>query len=134
MPLSTSKIRHIQANLKRVMAGRTQSVILTLALPGGGTTTLTVPAVWRPVEDQDPDYDPGGMGGASGNDLAEADVVAMFNIADVSYAQMRSCVYVQLAAGQPGPAFATRYIPTAIFVKGMVPGGDRLIVSFDRQR
>lgn len=131
MPLDARKTKHIQANLKKLMSGRTQSVVLTLAQAGGGTTTLTVNAIWRPGEDQDPVYDPGGAGG---DDLKVADVTAMFNLADVSYAQMRSCVYAQLAAGQPGPSFATRYLPTAIFVKGMIPGGDRMIVTFDRQR
>ena len=131
MPFNATRLAHIQANMLKIMAGRTQSVILTLQLPGGGSTTLTLNAIWRVMEDQDPVYDPAGVGG---DDLKSADVVAMFNLADVSYDQMRSCVFAQLAPAQPGPDVATRFLPTAIFVKGIAPGGSRLIVTFDRQR
>jgi hypothetical protein len=131
LPLTTSKIAHIQARLRKVMQGRTQLVDLTLQSTPTTQTTLTVPAVWRVQEDQDPIFDPAGTGG---DDAKIADVIALFNIQDVTFAQMRSCVYAQLHPGQPGPPIATRFLPTSIEVKGLMPGGDRILVTFDRQR
>ncbi len=132
MPLDTRKIAHIKANMKKVLIGRTQSVLLTIRNADGSTTTLpSINAIWRVMEDQDPIYDPAGTGG---DDVKTADVVGLFNIADVSYTTMRQVIYAELAANQPGPAVATRYLPTSITPKGIVPGGDRLIVTFDRQR
>lgn len=131
MPFDAFKIAHVKNKLATIMSGRTQSVILTLNLQGGGTTTLTVNAIWRVQEDQDPDFDPAGH---KLGDVQNSDVLAMFNMADVSYDQIRSVAYAQLADGQPGPDIATRWIPTFILVRGMVPGGDRIFVGFDRQR
>jgi len=132
MPLSTRKLAHIKANLVKVWASRTQQVLLTIRNPDGSTTTLTpIAAIWRATEDQDPIYDPAGTGG---DDQKAADIVALFNLADISYATMRQCVWAELVPGQPGPAIATRYLPTSITPKGIAPGGDRLLVTFDRQR
>jgi hypothetical protein len=132
MPLTARKIAHIKANLVKIFAGRTQQVLLTIRNADGSTTTLpTLNAIWRAMEDQDPIYDPAGTGG---DDIKVADVVALFNLADISYSQMRQCVWAELVPGQPGPAIATRYLPTSITPKGIIPGGDRLIVTFDRQR
>ena len=131
MPFDTFKQTHVKTKLATIMSGRTQSVVLTLNLQGGGTTTLTVNAIWRVQEDQDPDFDPAGH---QLGDVKNSDVLAMFNMTDVSYDQMRSVAYAVLANGQPGPDVAVRFIPNFILVRGMVPGGDRILVGFDRQR
>ncbi|MBV9278616.1 MAG: hypothetical protein JOZ41_00900, partial [Chloroflexi bacterium] len=77
MPLTTSKIAHIQARLRKVMQGRTQLVDLTLQVTQSTTSVLTVPAVWRTQEDQDPIFDPAGTGG---DDAKIADVIALFDL------------------------------------------------------
>jgi hypothetical protein len=115
---------------KKVFAGRAQSVILTLRTPVGGTTTLTINAVWRVMGDMDPTLS------QTAADIetraTSPDVLAEFLESDVSLAQLRSCLYITLAAGV-GAQPASKYIIAAIEVRGMPPGGDRFLVHCMRQ-
>jgi len=130
MALTTRKLAHITAMYKKVFAGRSQSVILTLRTGAGGTTTLTVNAVWRVMGDMDPTLS------QTVADIetraTSPDVIAEFLESDVTLAQLRSCISITLAAGV-GAQPAQKYIIAAIDVRGMPPGGDRYIVNCMRQ-
>lgn len=135
MPLDTRKLAKIAVNTQRLRAGRTQPVTLTLKHADGTTSTLSVPAIVRPMEDDDPALDPSRrMPQTISNNTANVAAVMSVLTVDVTFQQMRSCIYVDLPPGSPGTVIATRYIPGTIEPKGMAPGGDRLIIALARQR
>lgn len=129
MPLDAFKSAHILAKLALIDMGRTQQIVLTLKLANGTTTQLIVPAIWKPYHDMDPSL----MEAGPGTGTSEDDILASFNLADVSLAQMRSCIYAYPQT-PTGAEPANRYIVTSITPKGLLPGGDRIVVTFDRQR
>ncbi|HZU13905.1 MAG TPA: hypothetical protein VFB58_13770 [Chloroflexota bacterium] len=127
MPLTPRNIAHIQAKLATIWEGRTQPVVFTLRQAGGGTTTLTVNALWHPNADLDPAYaDP--QGHAPG-----ADVLCMVAGTDMTLQQIRSALYAapqSLLANEP----ATRYLITSLTPRGTMAGGDRYVLTLTRQR
>jgi hypothetical protein len=132
MPLTTAKLAHIDAVVRRAWSSRSQTVDLTLRSVGGGTTTKTVTAIWRAIQDADPSLGP--AYGESAAQNGDADVEAVFFVADVTLAQLRSCIYAQLHAGQgQGAEPAHRYTLTTVEVKGMKPGGSRFLTYWIRQ-
>jgi hypothetical protein len=132
MPLTASKAAHINAVLRRSWAQRSQLVDLHLRTAGGGTTILTVAAIWRVLQDTDPSLGP--AYGDTAKQMGDVDVSAVFFVADVSLAQLRSCLWAQLAAGQgTGVQPATKYTLTSVEVKGLLPGGSRYLTHWIRQ-
>jgi hypothetical protein len=130
MPLTPSKAAHIQNMVAKTFTGRSTSVILTLRTAGGGTTTLTVQAVWRVIIDDMPTYE--GPTNALTHLGVESPIQAEFNAADVTLAQLRSCIYATLTS--PGPNQpASRYVLTDIEPTGMLPGGTRYFTRWTRQ-
>jgi hypothetical protein len=130
MPLTTRKLAHITAMYAKVFASRSQQVILTMRTAGGGTTTLTIKAIWRVMGDYDPtlsqqiaDIETRGT---------QPDVLSEFLQSDVTLPQLRSTIYLTLAAGV-GAQPAQKYVITFIEVKGITPGGDRFNVHCMRQ-
>lgn len=135
MPLDTRKLAKIASNMTRLRAGRTQPVTLTLKHSDGSTSTMSVNAIIRPMEDDDPALDPSRrMPQTISNNTANTAAVMSVLTSDVTYLQMRSCIYVDLPTGSPGTVIASRYIPGTIEPKGIAPGGDRLIIALARQR
>ncbi len=131
MPLDSRKIAHISSLLTKQMAGRTQSVRLTLRTAGGGTTTLVVPAIWKPVEDADPALvESNHMSSHIGGD---PDVQAVFALSDVSLSQMRACIHAELLTHGTGAEPATTYLLLSVEPRGLPPGGDRLFTRWARQ-
>lgn len=130
MPLTTRKLAHISAMYRKVFAGRSQAVVLTLRTPAGGTTTLTVQGVFRVMGDMDPTLHQ--LSADNETRATMPDVIAQFLEADVTLAQLRSCIYLTLAAGV-GAQPAQKYVIAAIDVRGMTPGGDRFICDCMRQ-
>jgi hypothetical protein len=114
----------------KIFAGRSQTVVLTCRTGAGGTTTLNKPAVWRVQGDMDPSLS------QTAADIetraTSPDVIAEFLETDVTLAQLRSCIYITLAAGV-GAQPATKYTIAAIDVRGMTPGGSRFVVNCMRQ-
>lgn len=130
MPLTTRKIAHIVAMYQKVFAQRSQSVILTMRTSAGGTTTLTVNAVWRVMGDQDPSLTQSVADVETRGSLP--DVYAEFLETDVTLAQLRSVLWITLTAGV-GAQPAQKYFINAIEVRGMQPGGNRFNVHCMRQ-
>jgi hypothetical protein len=64
---------------------------------------------------------------------AEADINAIFDLAQVSLAQMRSAIYAQLGSDATGAQPASKYVLLDVEPIGMVPGGDRLFTKWSRQ-
>lgn len=130
MPLTPRAASHIKAKLALMWEGRTQPIVFTLrTVTGGvpGTTTLTVDAVWHVNDDADPAYS------ETAGRRPLPDILAMVNAADITLAQLRSCLYAapqSLLANEP----ATRYLITAIQPKGTMAGGDRYMLTLARQR
>lgn len=131
MVLTTAKVNHVAKRLKDTLKGRSQLVNLTLKNGDGTTTVLAVNGVLRPNQDADPSFDPGSPTALSPH---TADAVLLVALADVSLSQMRSCIYLELAAHGTGAEPAQRYLATSIAIKGIGPGGDRMIVTLERQR
>lgn len=134
MPLDTRKTAHITAKLRTILAGRGQQITLVLRNPDNTTKTLSVYAIWREAQDADPTLNPphGGVPGAPSTG-GQDDIVSEFLAEDITLAQLRAVIYAApatLLASEP----ATRYILTGITPKGMLPGGDRYIVTWTRQR
>ncbi|MGI8825265.1 MAG: hypothetical protein ACR2JC_06440 [Chloroflexota bacterium] len=123
MPLNPAKAKHITAKLNALFLQRAQPVTLTLLAPGGATSTLTINAIFRLEQDADPTL---------GKEIVDA--IMLCRTADVTLAQLRSCIYVQPAANSAAALLASKYLITSILPKGILPGGDRYIVSLDRQR
>src|SRR5437588_7122308 len=122
MPLTARKIAHLKANIARVQQGRSQQIVLTCRTPSGGTSTLTVTAVWRVMGDFDPTLE------GANNDRyhlgASPDVNAVFSLADVSLDVLRSCIWATLGADATGAQPATKYVLLDAEPIGMIPGGD----------
>lgn len=135
MPLDARKLAKIAVNTTRLRQARTQPVTLTFKHADGSTTTQSVNVIIRPMEDDDPALDPSRrMPQTISNNTANTAAVMSVLTGDVSFNQMRSCIYVDLPDGSPGTVIATRLIPGTIEPKGMAPGGDRLIIALARQR
>src|SRR5579859_358617 len=130
MPLTASKLAHLNAKLAILFDQRAQQVTLTLKNADGSTTTLTINGIFRLGADFDPTMDLA----PHGSELKGADAILMVHEADVTYAQIRACIYVTVTTPAGADAMASRYIVTSIEPKGMGPGGDRYILSLDRQR
>jgi hypothetical protein len=132
MTLSSAKLDHIDATVRRSWASRMQSVDLTLRHEDSSTSVLTVPAIWRVVQDADPSLGPAyGEGPASFGDV---DVQAVFFVADVTYDQLRACIHAQLHPGQgQGMEPASSYTLAAITVHGIRPGGSRFLTQWIRR-
>ena len=131
MPLNAAKIAHIKANIVKMNAGRQQQVILTLRTAGGGTSTLTVNAVWRVMGDFDPTYE--GPNNVRFQGTVDADVEAIFNQADVTLPQLRACIWASLGSDATGAQPATKYTLMDIEPVGIMPGGDRFFTRWTRQ-
>jgi hypothetical protein len=132
MPLTVQKAAHINTMLRKAWAQRSQTVDLHLRIAGGGTSVLTVSSIWRVLQDADPSLGP--AYGDTAKQMGDVDVSAIFFVADVTLAQMRSCLYAQLTAGQGiGVQPATKYTLTSIEVKGLLPGGSRYLTHWIRQ-
>jgi hypothetical protein len=140
MPLTARKLSHIRSMVRKTMAGRTQPILLTLRTPTGGTTTITVDAIWRVQADFDPTYQ--GPTNALTHLGTEADIIAEFNMSDVSLQQLKATLYASLAPNQSsslqGPVAlgaqpASRYTLTDIETAGIPEGGDRFITRWTRQ-
>lgn len=131
MPLTPGKVARIRATVARTFQGRQQQVILTLRTPAGSTTTLTVDAVWRVMSDSEPAME------AGSNDrfhIGGQDVVAIFNAADITLPQLRSCIWAVLGADATGAQPAIKYTVLHVEPFGMVPGSDRFYTIWTRQR
>jgi hypothetical protein len=132
MTLTPAKLAHIDALMRRTWAGRSQLVDLTIRNPDGSTATLTVTALWDPVQDADPSLGPAYGEGAA--QFGDVDVQAVFFVADISLAQLRSCLHAQLHPGEgQGAQPATRYTLTALTIHGIRPGGSRFFTEWIRQ-
>jgi len=130
MPLTPAKTRHIIGKYKQIFAGRTQLVNLTCKNPDGTTRVVAITAVLRPTTDLDPSIE-----ATPGRDvLHSGDAVMHCLLSDVSLATLRSCIAVELATHGTGIEPASRYLINTIQSKGMVPGGDRFVISLVRQR
>lgn len=131
--LTPQKLAHIDAMIAKAQAGRTQLVDLTLRQTDGSTSVLTVPALWRAVQDADPSLGP--SYGETAAREGDADIIAVFNVSDVSFHQLRSCIYASLHPGEgQGVEPAHRYVNVAIEVKGIKPGGTRYLTHWIRQQ
>ena len=130
MPLTTRKLNHIAAKYAKVFAGRAQGVILTLRTSAGGTTTLTVNAIWRVMGDFDPTLSQ--QIADIETRATQPDVIAEFLATDVTLAQLRATISLTLAAGV-GAQPAQKYTVSLIEVRGLAPGGDRFNVHCMRQ-
>lgn len=139
MPLDARKLAHIRTAQRMTFEGRAQPVTLTLRTPTGATEQRTVPAIWRPVMDTDRTLE--GPTNATSRAGVEPDVMAIFDQADVSYAQLRATLYVTVPpnpAGTPtvpsGFPAGAHFVLTDLEIAGMPPGGDRYFTLWTRQR
>ncbi len=130
MPLDTRKATKIVANLPKLRAGRTQPMTFTFKSAAGALTTESHPVILRAIQDADPALDPSGHGA----DFKTEDYVMSVLTSDVPYPKIRSCVYLDLPATDPGVQLASRFLITKIDPFGMLPGADRLICALTRQR
>ena len=130
MPLTTRKLNHITAKYAKIFASRSQGVILTMRTGAGGTTTLQVNAVWRVMGDFDPTLSQ--QIADIETRATQPDVIAEFLATDVTLPQLRSTIYLTLAAGV-GAQPAQKYTIALIEVRGLAPGGDRFNVHCMRQ-
>jgi hypothetical protein len=131
VPLNARKIAHIKARVKQIFAGRAQQVILTCRTGSGGTTTLTVNAIWRVMIDADPAIE-----GAQNTRFkigADDDINAMFNTEDITLQQLRSCIYAELGQDATGAQPAKRYVLLDVEPVGIMPGADRFFTKWTRQ-
>jgi hypothetical protein len=140
VPLTARKIAHIRSMVAKTMAGRTQPVTLTLRTPTGGTSTITINAIWRVQADFDPTYQ--GPTNALTHLGTEADVLCQINMAEVSLPQLKATLWASLAPNQAasgqgsialGAQPAQKYTLTDIETAGIPEGGDRFICRFTRQ-
>jgi ABC-type uncharacterized transport system involved in gliding motility auxiliary subunit len=130
MPLTTRKLTHISAMYQKIFASRSQQVVLTMRTSIGGTTTLQIKSVFRVMGDMDPTLS---QTAADVETRATTpDVIAEFLETDVTLPQLRSVIYLTLAAGV-GAQPAQKYTIAAIDVRGMAPGGDRFLCHCMRQ-
>jgi hypothetical protein len=131
MTLTPAKLTHLTATIRRSWAGRSQLVDLTCRQSGGSTTVLTVPAIWRVIQDADPSLEP--AYGESAAAYADADIQAVFLLADLTYHQLRSCISAQLHPGEGiGMQPATTFTLTNIQLRGLQPGGSRFLTLWVR--
>jgi len=131
VPLDARKIAHIAHKWPMVVLGRQQQLILTTRTTSGNVT-VTVPVLWKVMDDRDPTLTqenhqlPAGLGG-------QADAVGIFLQADVTYQQLRSCIFAQLAPGSPAPDVANKFILAGIEPYGIIPGQGRYYTAWMRQ-
>jgi len=125
MPLTTKKLAHMATLWKRSLANRQQTISLICKNSDGSTTTITKPAVWRVVDDADPVL--------PGITSAQADVIAMFMLTDISLAQLRSVTAMYPSSPQ-GSEPANRYRIVSLAPRGFPVGQDRIFVTLKRQR
>lgn len=107
MPLDARKQRHLKAMIARQFIGRAIPVTLTMRLPDGGETQMQLNAIWRVQIDADPTME--GSSNLRFNLGADADVLAIFNAADVSLHQLRATLWATLGPPLPDTQPATRY-------------------------
>lgn len=131
MPLTASKIAHIKAKIALTFQGRSQPLTLVCLNPDGTTRTLTLTGILKPVYDFDPSFEaaPGGA-----QEFHQADALLQLRQADVDLPTLRSVATVSPVSSAGAEAFASRYIPTSIRSLGTAPGGDRWIITLERQR
>lgn len=131
MPLDARKIKHIMDKWPMVVLGRQQELTLTFRTVNGNTV-LTVPVLWKVMDDRDPTLTqenhqlPAGLGGQS-------DAVGIFLSTDVTYQQLRSCIFAMLAPGSPAPDIAKKFILAGIEPYGMLPKPGRYYTAWMRQ-
>jgi len=131
MPLDARKIAHIMEKWPMVVLGRQQQIVLTLRT-NAGNLDITVPVLWKVMDDRDPTLTqenhviPAGLGGQS-------DAVGIFLQSDVTYQQLRGCIFAQLAPGSPAPDVATKFILAGIEPYGIIPGQGRYYTLWQRQ-
>ena len=131
MPLDARKIAHIAQKWPMVVVGRQQQLILTTRTVSGNVT-VTVPVLWKIMDDRDPTLTqenhqlPAGLGGQS-------DAIGIFLQADVTYQQLRSCIFAQLTPGSPAPDVANKFILAGIEPYGIIPGQGRYYTALMRQ-
>ncbi len=131
MPLDARKIKHIMDKWPMVVLGRQQEITLTFRTVNGNTV-LTVPVLWKVMDDRDPTLTqenhqlPAGLGGQS-------DAVGIFLATDVTYQQLRSCIFAMLAPGSPAPDIAKKFILAGIEPYGMLPNPGRYYTAWMRQ-
>lgn len=130
MPLDQRKLNKIAANIARLKAFRNQPITLTLLAADNTTSTLTVSGIFRPMADMDPSF----IRASPLVHIQDADAVADLPQSAVSLAQLRSCVSLQPATPVGAESFANRYLITSIASHGIPPGGDRWILTLERQR
>jgi len=131
VPLDARKIAHITHKWPFVVLGRQQQLILTFRT-AAGNTTASIPVLWKVMDDRDPTLTqenhtlPAGLGGQS-------DAIGIFLQSDVTYQQLRSCIFAQLAPGSPAPDIANKFILAGIEPYGMIPGEGRYYTAWMRQ-
>ncbi len=131
MPLDARKIAHIAQKWPMVVIGRQQQIVLTLRT-NAGNLAVTVPVLWKVMDDRDPTLTqenhviPAGLGGQS-------DAVGIFLQSDVTYQQLRGCIFAQLAPGSPAPDVANKFILAGIEPYGIIPGQGRYYTLWQRQ-
>lgn len=131
MPLTPRKIAHIKANIGKTLIGRQQQVILTLRTAAGGTTTMTLNAIWRVQTDADPTFQ-----GPTADHFhlgTTPDVAAIFNQTDITLPQLKSCIGGVLGSGAQNAQPANKYTLLSVEPFGILPGGDRFFTLWTRQ-
>lgn len=126
MPLTTAKLAHIQAMVKKTFAGRAIPVILTLRTPAGATTTLQINAVFRVAIDVEPSL-------IERSYLATPDAWALFNTSDVSLAQLRATIYLTFPNPQPPNQPGLAYTLVDVEPFGMTPGFSRFFTKWAKE-
>lgn len=133
MVLTTRKIKHIQANVKRQHAGRQQLVTLTLRVisPPATTATLQVNCVWRPQSAADQTLE------GPANHLiqygVDADAYSIFNAADISLDQLRAVLFLELTDPTPSHEPGQKYTLIDVTPIGMAPGYSRYYATWTKQ-
>jgi hypothetical protein len=122
-------MKHITAKLDAIWQNRTIQMRLVLRQPDGGTVTLTVNGIFKLIQDEDPTiFVQQGL-----DSIHNADAVALLKTDDITLSQIRGCMYLEPQTTW-GSSIVTRYLVTGVAMKGMLPGGDRYVLSLDRQR
>lgn len=124
MPLTPKKLAHMAKLYPKILAERTQPIVLGIKHADGTVTTTTVNAIWRATQDADP---------VLSGSVAGTDILAMFMESDISLATLRSVVYAYPQT-PVGSEPATRYLITALAPRGFPVGTDRIFVTLRRQR
>ena len=67
-------------------------------------------------------------------EFKNADAMLQLKQADVDLPTLRSVIFLELSSPAGGELLASRYLPTGIRSQGIPPGGDRWIITLQRQR